>query len=442
MGRNVTSAVRASASCEASTMKSATTTQPSADPPIATGRRALSHQIVARWEHEESTRQKSLNSLPTLPRHAATVAAATALLCAAWKLVLKLPREFILDDSMPFGSLGGDSISALALDKLCQLHGLQLLPEALSTGIEVTTIATLMRTARTWRGEGFVRPERQARRKKCKEALQAGLGGGRRARRGQEENAVVSNVKAPKDVDLDNNGTAVSAAAGAAGGAAVSTPTGALAFETPLSESSTARHTVGARRALSFTILERDGSARESTLLPVGGLSACAAGYLSRARELAASGIWSPNTYADRHGSNALMWAAGGGHAHIVHWLLCDQRVAIDATNLAGRTALMFACKTGSCEVANGLLELGADPTLRQRDGTTAFDWAVRRTPTGIKNRPFKGRCPISPSVCAAAAAADGHGFDPRVSAMLRCCRVTGPQWCCSRSTRESMWQR
>ena len=83
-------------------------------------------------------------------------------------------------------------------------------------------------------------------------------------------------------------------------------------------------------------------------------------------------------TAVDRHGSNALMWAAGGGHLDVARWLLEAQGVAVDAANKDQRTALMWAAKNGRAAVAAYLLdEAGADPTCRMKDDSSAFDWAV-----------------------------------------------------------------
>jgi ankyrin repeat protein len=58
--------------------------------------------------------------------------------------------------------------------------------------------------------------------------------------------------------------------------------------------------------------------------------------------------------------------------------LLEEVGVAVDAVNKDRRTALQWACKTGRCEVAAYLLDSAhADPTLRMKDDSTAFDWAV-----------------------------------------------------------------
>ena len=129
-----------------------------------------------------------------------------------------------------------------------------------------------------------------------------------------------------------------------------------------------------------MVILERDGRTPKATPTPVGGLSACAAGDLAATRRLVAERGWAAAHAVDKHGSTALMWAASFVSMPVVRWLLGEEVGApVDAANKAGRTALMFACKYGQCEVARFLLSdvVGADATLRMRDDSTAFDWAV-----------------------------------------------------------------
>eukprot|EP00966_Prymnesium_polylepis_P054953 1270374-Prymnesium_polylepis.1 len=124
-------------------------------------------------------------------------------------------------------------------------------------------------------------------------------------------------------------------------------------------------------------ILERDGRDTMLPLRPVGGIHACAAGDLDGARALVASSSWQPLHAADKHGSTALHWAASGGHVAVVRWLVEAVGVDVDARNKERRTPLMFACKTGREDVARFLLDAAADPTLRMKDESTAFDWAV-----------------------------------------------------------------
>ena len=53
----------------------------------------------------------------------------------------------------------------------------------------------------------------------------------------------------------------------------------------------------------------------------------------------------------------------------------------VDAANKEGRTALMFAAKYGQRDVAAYLLdEAAADPTLRMKNESSAFDWCANPT--------------------------------------------------------------
>ena len=209
-----------------------------------------------------------------------------------------------LQDDVPFGAYGGNSVLAVQTISLADRHGLRV-PHGLANSLDQMTIAQLVPL--------------------CLEATQGHGAGG------------------------------VGKGAGAA--AKQATPAPAVA---------------------TMRIIERDGRKPSMPLKPVGGLSACAAGDLDAARALAESGTWHPAHAVDKHGTSALMWAAGGGHVEVVKWLLEAQGVAVDKSNKDGRTALMWACKNGHFAVVRYLLEIGgADVTLRMKDDSTAFDWAV-----------------------------------------------------------------
>ena len=126
-------------------------------------------------------------------------------------------------------------------------------------------------------------------------------------------------------------------------------------------------------------ILERDmrDDPATVTVRDIGGLGACAAGDLEGARRLAARGGWSAAHAIDKHGSTALMWAASYGQLHVCEWLVEEVGAEVNAQNKAGRTALMFASKYGRLEVVSYLLGAGADLSLRMRDDSSAFDWAI-----------------------------------------------------------------
>ena len=86
-----------------------------------------------------------------------------------------------------------------------------------------------------------------------------------------------------------------------------------------------------------------------------------------------------------RYGNDltVLMWAAG--YANDVTEaegletvdLLIARGARLDDADNRGRTALMTACEMGHAAVAARLIEAGADPTLRDKDGKTALDLAA-----------------------------------------------------------------
>jgi ankyrin repeat protein len=83
------------------------------------------------------------------------------------------------------------------------------------------------------------------------------------------------------------------------------------------------------------------------------------------------------------NGLTLLMWASGPDEAvpeaeaiKVVTYLL-DAGAHIDDRDDRGRTALMIAAEGGHAEIANLLLERGADPSLRDKAGKRAADLAV-----------------------------------------------------------------
>jgi ankyrin repeat protein len=107
---------------------------------------------------------------------------------------------------------------------------------------------------------------------------------------------------------------------------------------------------------------------------------AAAGGFPDIVRQLLNAGV-DPNLQYG-HGLTALMWAAGyeadvgPRTADSVLKLLLGRNARIDAVDDRGRTALMIAAEVGHSDVAETLLNRGADPMIRDRDGKTAFDLA------------------------------------------------------------------
>lgn len=72
-----------------------------------------------------------------------------------------------------------------------------------------------------------------------------------------------------------------------------------------------------------------------------------------------------------------LHYAATGGHVQIIQMLL-DESAYIDAESPNKTTPLMMAAYYGTPEAVKLLLEAGADATLRNQQGLSAFDFAER----------------------------------------------------------------
>mmetsp|Transcript_23504 Transcript_23504/g.37764 ORF Transcript_23504/g.37764 Transcript_23504/m.37764 type:complete len:445 (+) Transcript_23504:143-1477(+) len=112
------------------------------------------------------------------------------------------------------------------------------------------------------------------------------------------------------------------------------------------------------------------------------GLAAARDGDLEKMRKLVKLGEFDPKHTIDRHGSTALLWAAGSGHLHVCKWLVAAAAVPVDFRQKKdGRNALHWACRNGHLEVCKWLLARGGegnlDVNLGTRDGTTPLHWAV-----------------------------------------------------------------
>mmetsp|Transcript_28567 Transcript_28567/g.53921 ORF Transcript_28567/g.53921 Transcript_28567/m.53921 type:complete len:487 (+) Transcript_28567:361-1821(+) len=114
-------------------------------------------------------------------------------------------------------------------------------------------------------------------------------------------------------------------------------------------------------------------------------LEAARDGNLMLVQDLISQGCDASIT-ADRHGSSALLWAAGSGHLHVCKYLVDFGNVnPLRTMQKDGRNALHWAARNGHLEVCKWLVDwckLSVDqPTL---DGTTAFHWAVWQGHIGI----------------------------------------------------------
>ncbi|MCW8198671.1 ankyrin repeat domain-containing protein [Verminephrobacter aporrectodeae subsp. tuberculatae] len=82
----------------------------------------------------------------------------------------------------------------------------------------------------------------------------------------------------------------------------------------------------------------------------------------------------------NKTGWAALHYAASGaapGHLEIIG-LLLENHAYIDAESPNGTTPLMMAARYGSIDAVQRLLEEGADPTLKNQQGLSAVDFALR----------------------------------------------------------------
>jgi ankyrin repeat protein len=84
-----------------------------------------------------------------------------------------------------------------------------------------------------------------------------------------------------------------------------------------------------------------------------------------------------PRRRMDR-GARALDWAADEGHEAVVELLLTHDPGLLDLPGFGGCTALMAAAARGHVELSRMLLARGADPALREAEGTRALDWAAQ----------------------------------------------------------------
>jgi uncharacterized protein len=95
-------------------------------------------------------------------------------------------------------------------------------------------------------------------------------------------------------------------------------------------------------------------------------------GHLDIARKLVARGA-----DVNKTGWTPLHYAATNGHLDMIRMLL-ENHAYIDAESPNGTTPLMMASQYGSATAVKLLLEEGADPTLKNKLGLNAIDFAYR----------------------------------------------------------------
>ena len=83
-------------------------------------------------------------------------------------------------------------------------------------------------------------------------------------------------------------------------------------------------------------------------------------------------------------GSSALMCGASHGYPETLHTLLRCERVDINLVSRYGQTALMKAVQAGKLNTFQILVAAGADITVRNKQGKSAYDIAVERNHSHI----------------------------------------------------------
>jgi len=94
----------------------------------------------------------------------------------------------------------------------------------------------------------------------------------------------------------------------------------------------------------------------------------------------------------DKAGATPLHWAARGGHMECVQAILACDNVLISVQNKLGDTALHGAAWKGQGDVVALLLEKGAEPSLANNQGETAYDLGKDHPEAGKHLMPYRGQ--------------------------------------------------
>lgn len=153
----------------------------------------------------------------------------------------------------------------------------------------------------------------------------------------------------------------------------------------------------------------------------------------------------------DANNRNSLHFAAHAGSAGVVEYVLKKNPGMIDNRDLDGATALVLALMKEHSEVANLLLDLGADGTVASHDGTSALHHAsgigdaatVRRlleaganleggSPSGTPLHWAAGEGALGALKVLLEAGANPNAPDPRGVPALAMAVVRGAEECCT----------
>lgn len=109
------------------------------------------------------------------------------------------------------------------------------------------------------------------------------------------------------------------------------------------------------------------------------GLEAARAGDLDALKGLVQCG-WNPHVASDKHGSTALMWAAGEGHLHVCKYLVdvCGVNALEKKGGKRMRHPIHWAARNNRTEVCEWLVKKKyVDINIGTDDGTTALHYAT-----------------------------------------------------------------